>query len=233
MKKVVTLVLALIMVLASTSALAQYDKPILFRGVEWGVTHNEAVKSLPAELNWWALDVSSSVYPVEHALYDEGRDYFNGEVGGYVSPRSSSIGKANLTVAGYAVDDVTLRYAFIPNADGTLSKSSDTAKLYYAYYKLDPKDPDAAYADLTTKLTTLYGDPDRSFTKSPYISYEYTIWYGADDTVLCLEREDYPSGSHYIYIKYATLKGNEWLSTAYDALVYEETKNAGSNLDGL
>ncbi len=234
MKKVFVSILVMSILVFSYSAVADvYEKEILFRGVEWGASFDQVIKKLPDGVKTYDLKEKEYWYPVESSMFDENvwDQAYNGVIGCYTYGKPSTM--KNVKVAGYAVDELYLYFIYKTGANGLLTKDKKHTSFYYAYYKLEPKDPEAAFIDLEKKLTSLYGDVDLEQSKSPYISYTQREWYGANNTVVSLVKEDYPSGSHYIYIKYGTLNGDMMMKFAYKALILEETKNAESNTDGL
>ena len=233
MKKGVALAVALVLMLISSIGLADvYDKPILFRNTEWGSSYAEVQASLPEGVRMYSLSEREYWHPIEDTMFDESSwDYYKAELGCYAYSQSSSM--KSVKVAGYEVSSIYLFFVYEVGSNGLLIKDDAHTSFIYAYYKLEPKDPDAVYADLITKLTSLYGDVDVHQKKTPYISYELNLWYGADGTMVSIVREDYPSGSHYIYIKYGTKSADDLIKAAYDAVVLEESLNAASNTDGL
>ena len=209
------------------------ESEILFRGIPWGASFNEVLKAFPEGAKIRDPQIKDYWYLTDDMLYDESAwsDKYTGEMGCYSYVQSSTL--KEMQVAGYDIEDLYLYFVFVPGDDGLLVKDKEHTALVYAYYKLEPKDPDAAYSDLLTKLTGLYGDVDLHQSKAPYISYEQSLWEGGNGSKVSLVREDYPSGSHYIYIKYGFAGADELMKKAYDALVLEESLNAVSNTDGL
>ncbi|MBP3649603.1 MAG: hypothetical protein J6K73_07465 [Clostridia bacterium] len=233
MKKLISMLAVLTMLLTCYSAHADtYESPILFRGIQWGATVSDASKGLPEGVKMYATRVKEYWYPMASTMFDENmNDYYKAELGCYEYAQSSTL--ENVKVAGYNISDLNLYYVYTLGENGLLIKDDAHTALVYAYYKLEPKDPEAVYADLVKKLTSLYGDVDEHQKKSPYIVYEQNLWYGADGTMVSLVKEDYPSGSHYIYIKYGYSGADDLVAKAYDAVVLEEMLNAASNTDGL
>lgn len=234
MKKLFALALMICLVCAialSATAESKKDVSITFRGINWGIPVTQIDSKMPEGVRLYAPEVSDGFRSVEYFLYDGNDDYYKGAVGYSVQARSSSL--ENMKVAGYEVSSMYMYFACVPGSDGLPTGNQEDSAFYAAYYKLEPKDADAAYDDLVTKLTGLYGDVFATYEKSPYISYKYTVWKGADGSMVSLEKEDYPSGSHYIYIKYAAGNGEELLKNAYQALVLQESHDAASNTDGL
>lgn len=234
MKKLMSIFATLVMLLACFSAYAdEYEKAILFRGIQWGATVSEVSAGLPEGVEMYGTKNSEYWYSMDNRMYDESMngDSLKAEIGCYDFVRSRSL--ENVRVAGYQVSDLYLYYIYTPGENGLLVKDDEHTALIYAYYKLEPKDPESVFADLTKKLTGLYGDVDLHQKRTPYIAYEQNLWYGADGTMVSILKEDYPSGSHYIYIKYGFAGGDDLMAKAYDAVILEETLNAASNVDGL
>ena len=233
MKRYVAL-LAILMVFVVVPVFAETstdpEPTILFRNNEWGSSLPEVLASFPDNVRFYNLDADSA-YQVEKTIIDEGRQYYNGHVCGYTYARSSSL--TDMKVAGYDVSGITLRFAWVPGDDGLIVEDQDHTALYYAKYEITPKDPEAVLADLTTKLSSLYGEPDATKTSGSVIKETYTIWYGGEGSIVALVGRNYSSGSYEIEIRYATTQGNEMLQTAYDALILQETLDAATSVDGL
>ncbi len=234
MKKIVSLIIAVILLL-SCSALAEEEtsKPILFRGVEWGSTNKDVIKVLPAGVKMRDLRTMEYWYPMSDMMYDENgwANQFKAEIGCYCYAQSSSL--KGVKVAGYDVEDLYLYYIYTPDKNGKLIKDEAHTAFIYGYYKIEPKDPDAVFDDLANKLSALYGDIDEEQSNSSLIDDKMYLWYGAEGTMVSLFRQDYSSGSHYIYIKYGFSGGDDLMEAAYEAAVREESESAASNFDGL
>lgn len=231
MKKLTVVFLACLILFCTTVVLAETAAtPILFRDIEWGSTYNEAQKGLPDNVKLYDLDADSS-YLVEEMMTDERRNYFDGHVAARANARSSSL--RGIKIAGYELSGLTMCFAWTPGTDGLIVEDAAHTALYYAVYEISPKDLKAAYADLTTKLSSIYGEPVSTKESGTIIDQKYTIWNGADNTMLVLLSKEYSSGSTEIEIRYGTTEGNIWLQQAYDALILKETQEAASSVDGL
>lgn len=233
MKKVSSiLVVCLLMFLSvySVSAEEVTLSPILFRGIEWGTSYSEVLTKLPTEMKFYDLK-SDSNYTISNSMLGESKDYFDGHVVGYTYARSSSL--EGIKVAGQELSGLRLRFAWVPGDDGLIVEDNDHTALFFAEYEIAPKDLDSAYADLTMKLSSLYGKPTATKTDGYIIDETYTVWYGGNKTMLVLLSKKYSSGSKEILIRYGTTEGDEWLQKAYDALILKETLEAASNVDGL
>ncbi len=205
-------------------------KPILFRGIEWGSSYSDVLAALPAEIKFYDLQTDSN-RTVSNYMLDESEGYFDGHVVGYTYARSSSLD--GIKVAGYELAGLRLRFAWVPGNDGLLVEDNIHTAFFFAEYEISPKDLDAAYADLTAKLTSLYGEPAATKTDGYIIDETYTVWYGGNNTMLVLLSKKYSSGSKEILIRYGTTDGDEWLQEAYEALILKETLDAASNVEGL
>lgn len=234
MKKIIAILLFACALITCCSAFAEETvagpTTILFREIEWGSSLPEVLSKLPDEIKFGSLDSDSS-YHVEGTMTDDGNAYFDGHVVGYTYARSSSL--KGIKVAGYELTGLKLRFAWVPGEDGLIVEDDKNTALFFAEYEIEPKDLDAVYADLTTKLSSIYGEPDSTKTSGSIIDYQYTIWNGENGTMLVLVSEAYSSGSKNIYIRYGTTEGNTWLQNAYNALILQETIEAASNIDGL
>ncbi len=233
MKKLFVSMLIVIMLILGFNIVwaDEYEKPILFRGIEWGSKYGDALKALPEGVRMYGLQDREYWYSVDEQLFDESKWKYKGILGCYTYAMSSSLEGAK--VAGYQIDQLYLYFTYLPDDNGLLVKDENHTALVYGMYKLEPKDVETVYSDLITKLTSLYGDVDVSQTKSPYISYTQNAWKGADGTIVSLVKEDYPSGPHYIWIRYSFEGANTLIDNAYEALVLEESINSASDTDGL
>ena len=230
MKRFFAVTLVLVLCLGVLPIAMAEVETISFRGIEWGTPATELESKL-SEVKLYSWDDVDSPKSVANFLFDGDDIYYDGEVNCRNYARPSSL--KDLKVAGYAVEELYVYCAYVPGADGLLTGDLKDTAFIEAYYELDTKDPDLAYDDLLDKLTGLYGEVFYSNTRSPYISYTYNVWKAADDSMVCLEKRIYPSSGTDIYVKYAAGNADELMSSAYKALVLQETKDAASNTDGL
>lgn len=123
-------------------------------------------------------------------------------------------------VAGYSVYSVEFYFAYLP-VDGILQKDDTNTALYAAQYRFDPQNSSLIMSDLTTKLTTLYGDEDDSgIVNSLLYDYEWVLWNGKNNTAVALTKKTslYSETEEVeIYITYVTYDGDLWLQAASDA----------------
>lgn len=230
MKKAICLALICVLLFACcTAALADaYEKPILFRGIPWGSAFTEAKDKLPADLHiyrgtkdtWYKIDDSLFMTQEENALY-------SGEnLGASYYADSASIRKAGgVKVAGYAIKQLYMYFICRANEKGTLATDDGQNSLIYAAYYFDVQQTDAVYADLLTKLTSLYGDVDLTREQDGTLQ---NLWYGAEGTMVALINA---KGS--ISIRYGFSGADELIETAHQVLNYGEVMLAGDDVDGL
>lgn len=233
MKKFFVFLAACILILSfacAASAENTVTEPILFRGIEWGSSFTDVMNQLSSDMRFYDLRSDSS-YTVSASMLGETKGYFDGHVVGSCNARSSSL--KDIKVAGYELSGLRLRFAWVPGEDGLIIEDNNHTALFFAEYEISPKDLDAAYSDLTAKLSSLYGQPSATKTAGSIISEEYTVWYGGNNTMLVLVSRDYQSGSKEILIRYGTIEGDVWLQNAYNALILKETLDTASNVDGL
>ena len=210
----------------------EYEEQILFRGIEWGSNYNEAITDLGG-ISMCDLRESEYWYSIKDYMNTEsGMSKYNGTLGGYTYASASSL--KDLSVAGYPIESLYMYFIYTPGEEGMLIKDTEHTKLVYAYYKIKPKDLEAAYDDLTTKLTSLYGDVDETDHSTFLIDDNQNLWYGANGTMVSVVSRDYNTTStKELYIKYGFAGGDDLMKASYDALVLEESKKAANNTDGL
>ena len=235
-RKLLTLVLSLLLILGAFSyAMAdeEHSEPILFRGASWGSNYSDVQIVLPDGVKMRDLDIREYWYPMMDMMYD-GSGYGNqvkAEIGCYAYARTSSL--KGIKVAGYEIEQIYLYFVFVPDETGKLVKDPAHTAFISGQYKIEPKDPDAVFDDLVTKLSSLYGDVDVEESSEGIIDRKMALWKGADGTMVSIFKQDYSSGTHEIYIKYGTLDGDRLIDEAYAAAVKEENEGAASNTDGL
>ena len=200
MKKIsfVVLLFVFVCLCGLVTAEAVYEKPILFRGIEWGTSYNEVVETYPNknQNEWEPGGIEAIFYGGEATHY------------GKVGFRIRSGLPQGVTVAGYDVNDIYLNFVYTPDETGRLTKDKDHAVLCLAEYEFDfgskKESYDAALEDLTNKLTLLFGDSDNQ----PSSGYgTRAVWKGAEGTLVSLNcrRGSYLNGGYYyrIYINYS------------------------------
>lgn len=105
-----------------------------------------------------------------------------GEIGTYFNYNGGTL------VAGYKPSRVDAFFVR-PVADGAIVANDDAAIFYAAYYAFNNCD-DAMEADLTSKLSSLYGTAGNTTVEQSKNApgNKYIVWYGANDTEVTLYR---------------------------------------------
>lgn len=216
------------------------DVEIVFRDIPWGSTYTD-VNSTLSSYNMWAMhgEYCRTCSVDEILLGDyKGIDFDYGDI--------NLIGCAfygEQEVAGYTTSEIYLYFAYCAGENGYLTREENTAILYGAQYVFEPQDRAYMYNNLTSKLSELYGEPNKVKTDTDIWKneYTYTYWYGANNTELVLRCRDSTNDTSDLYddelvITYATRGGDSWLQSANDAVKKEKTDaehSAGSETNGL
>lgn len=136
---------------------------ILFRGIKWYTSKRETEQKLYSEgaSSHGILGSSENLYRMSATDYSSvtmGSDRV--DEGGYRG------WYAGISVAGYNVDDTYACYVY-PIQDGKIIHDDELAELYFGWYtfKNEYADHQAIYDDLSTKLTSIYGEGDIDSTK--------------------------------------------------------------------
>lgn len=230
MKKL--LVLVLVLLLVGSIALAQTDKVITFQDTSWGASYTEIDKKFSS---YSISDMRGSLiktFSIDEIIKDDGGLDFEytdiNVVGSAYSPESQ--------VAGYTTTGVDFYFAYKP-VNGILTKELDDTMMYAARYEFATSDLDVMEADLTSKLTGLYGEPDATDAGSNMwgTEFKYIYWYGANDTGVALIVH-HPSVNTFlsedsIRLVYFTRQGDQWLQEASDAEAYREAQGKNATPD--
>ena len=188
----------------------------------------EARKQLPENLSF-SITTKDTWYKTDDLLFitrKENAVYTKEVIGCSCFADSSAINKAGgVKVAGYPLKQIYLYGVSAPDGKGSLASDWTLSSLIYAVYYFDVKQTDAVYADLTSKLTSLYGDVDLNREQDGVVQ---NLWYGADGTMVSLVNN---SGS--VSIRYSFSGADELIANAYQTLHYGEVMLAQDNVDGL
>lgn len=232
MKNLISILIILAMVFCISSSIAeQNDTSILFRGVEWGSTFEEFKTGLPEGVKMSDLRTNEYWNTMESNMFTGNGHSTKGDLGAYAYAFSNTLDEVK--VAGYAISDLYAYFIYRTDDNGLLVRDDAHTALIYAYYEIEPKDPDAVYSDLLEKLSSVYGNITETNKEDKSTYSEQNIWRGADGTMVSAVRIDYSSGNHVIFIKYGFTGGDDLIAAAYEAAILEETKNAGSSTEGL
>ena len=223
MKKIVTLLIALVVALSCLPALSEaYEKPILFRGLQWGSSYAQVAEETELQelSSTTPSGTASLLWSGESPSYDTG-------TGSYAYDKTGTSPK----VAGYQTIYVEFYFASLPDENGYLPVDEEgwiladpeCTALYAAVYGMYGEDQEEIYEDLVHKLTSLYGEADLS-------TEEATVWYGAEGTMVSLRKVNYRvRNAVNVSITYACTSGDEWLNAAQDAV----DKAFSENTEGL
>ena len=205
-----------------------YDKPIYFRGAEWGAAIDSVLKCLPEGVMLKPVTELIVWYPIESMMYNylERQD---AEIGCSVSAEPESL--KGVKVAGYELDGISLNFAHTADAEGRLVYDEEHTAFCYGAYQIRCADCDAAFDDLTAKLSSLYGDVGLQIAKPGYISYYMNLWYGQEGTMVSVYLAKYVSSS-LLYVKYGTKAADEYAQAALAALNSAQPTDIG-DVDGL
>lgn len=198
-----------------------YDKEILFMNTAWGTSYSN-FKDKHGELGIWALyGELYKTYSVDEIVLNDYQgldfEYTDINIIGCCS-------NGEVEVAGYKTRDVNLYFSYVP-VNGILTKKESDSALYGARYEFDTTNLKAMYSDLTTKLSSIYGEPNKTTTDADMwgMVYTYTYWYGQNDTMVVLKGTNAENDSIGIYkdeifISYVWGNGDNLLQTASDTL---------------
>lgn len=230
MKKLLALILALL--LFDSVALAQTDKEITFQDTSWGASYTEIDKKFSSYDMYDMRGGLIKTFSVDQIITDEdGIDFEYHDinvVGNTYSPESK--------VAGYTTKDVTFYFAYKP-VNGLLTKELSDTMMYAAKYEFATSDLEIMEADLTSKLSGLYGEPDATDSGSNMwgTDFKYVYWYGANDTGVVLIVH-HPSVNTFlsedsVLLVYYTRQGDQWLQEASDAEANREAQGKNATPD--
>ena len=200
MKKIITIIITICMMLAaSTAANAQTDAAILFRGIPWESDILSFADAVSDELTGLESAFRYSVESSAETLvmfegYTESTeihlDYYYPTVP--VFEAVYTIDKSTFSVAGIETNSIWL-YAVPKIVNGEPLEGKENTDVVLARYDMRLEsytDKDAVYDGLCKKMTQLYGSPDE---KESYMS----LWYGANETFCSIVQ--YNDGAVHIY----------------------------------
>lgn len=211
------LLVCMLLPLCVASAEDIYPEPILFLGLPWGINQKQAVKALPKGAKIPIFQKNDRWRRTEGWLLsgEKGDDDYRGEIGCYGYVSSSTIDTVQFE--GYQASDLYMYFLFDKDDEGNVPQNLSGTSLIRGAYYLTPEDTAAAYADLTEKLTALYGDVDGHQTLTEKSSYEQNIWKGAEGTVVSLVLEENSKGRRII-VKYTYLNADNDMENILNAL---------------
>jgi hypothetical protein len=169
----------------STQERESYEKAILFLGMQWGCSIDEAVTHLN-DIGFTSsyIQDNQDVHCIDNRiLIDESA---------FTCTSSSSDWPDDFFVLGHLVSKVNA-YAIYGIVDGKISRETADSRLYKGAYCLEAStDVDDLFNDLYSKRKSRYGDP-QEYKNSQYA--KSVIWYGQNNTAttLSIDRSDVDS----------------------------------------
>lgn len=221
-------------------AVPAYSDEITFQGYAWGESAAEVAEKLEDtyfESNMPAWSDADSVmlygqYAVGYRIWSYGQQ----------------------EIAGYDVENFNMFFMYGHN-DGQISTAPENSELYLVSLNLSVVDIDGAYADLSAKLTDLYGEgttashTNRSYSVGDGLyksAVTTTTWLGANNTGIILAKskpeDDAPDSADafnsYVVLSYGKTDSDSMLSSVYNEyrqMVAEEEQASRdtSNATGL
>lgn len=195
-----------------------YPEPILFRDIPWGTPANQALRALPEGAKIPLYVRNERWHRTESWLLtgEKSKDDYQGEIGCYCYVTSATIDKVRFE--GYQASDLYMYFLYGFDDEGKVTHSLKKTSLIRGAYYIEPEKPAEAFADLTEKLTVLYGDVDGHQTLTDKSSYEQYIWKGAEGTVVSLVLKEDSKGRYRIMVKYTYLDADKDMETILNAL---------------
>ena len=180
MKRIISIVAAIMIVAIIGSAFAVSNSPITFRGLEWYSKFSEINKTF-GDIHPYIFensDIDSIQFAEWGSVYSEDR----------VEEAGVDVYYHGLEVAGYTTEAQV--YYMYPVVNGSAVKETSEAEFYFAMYRFENyEDMDSVYADLKNKLVSIYGDGEQK--KNGYYK-ESTYWEDENGNALwiVLDAED-------------------------------------------
>lgn len=242
MKKLLAMILCVMML--GAVCLAEELPVIQFRGVSLGTTLGEMKAAtgerIDAASNTWMPSAIEDIIKGDSVVFLTGAFSLTEDAVMATEEQTAVAFLQDVVwdaaeVAGYSC--TTMRYYVRPVQDGVLDMDDDHAMLYAGRYEIyaQMNQVEETVADLTAKLTQLYGTPEveekyEDFGFTTVLAESRTTWYGADDTevVICAN----PFNSNVIYLSYVWRGAQPLIDTARECIVVETVDNS-TNFNGL
>lgn len=225
MKKTVGMILILVLSLSlMAAASAEYDDVIRFQELPWGTSleavstlypqfEEETVTGAAVSLNKLAIKNSDPDYTLEN----------KGQATCLVFSSSDNV----IHIGPYDCNSITMYFAYVPEADGSLAYTSSNTSLYAGQYRFSAsvagkKKTGDILNGLIKKLNLLYGEYDSEIdvpwkdSKEKETIGKAYIWKGANDTEVVLYSAYGKDGNAYknVYLTYYTKAGDQLLKNA-------------------
>lgn len=209
---------------------AGINKEITFNDFAWGMDAESALELLVSKkfIQYFPI--------VDNPVILSNWDWFWADHWDkYIDSGIQVWGGSEGTIAGYSLSEIHTYYYFDYDENGYYPTAKDS-HLYTLYMVLEAIDYDYAEEDLVSKLTTLYGKPEKISNSLMYDGVSY-IWYGANNTAVCLTHIDYDyDEDDEMYLTYGKTDSDAALKAVSQLVrnkkASEERKNS-NNFDGL
>lgn len=179
MKRIISVVVALLSLVSVAFADAPtYDGEILFRGLPWGCSINDAVENIQsAGVTYDRVREDQDVHGIDYSFSVD-------DCGFSYAPSNLP---SDFFVAGHLVEQVAVD-AIYGITDGKISRERGDSRIYCGtYYFKSQENIKDVYDDLVSKLTSLYGasvDAVDSY-------YDFSqMWTGANNAAIIIEMDD-------------------------------------------
>lgn len=211
---------------STLTPVALFDGDILFRNLPWGASADVVLEKLVADgMADRNTDIENDTYIYAWKIAED--MYIQSNAGANISIYDFP---TNFTVAGYPLSAAQI-YCPFGYSKNSVDRSIKGTQLMLAEMTFDVADIDLVYADLTNKLTSLYGTPEEvvdnnSYTilsgdRNDYTQYNsWMVWSGTNNTGV------------FLYKTYRVEKGSTLQESPELTLVYGKT-NGKAYLDGL
>lgn len=201
-KKLLAAAFAVFLAIRGIALADQEPEAFTFRGIEWGADWRQTADSLSDLRMEWLSDrlISTAAHRIRDILVGGSDGRFSHSRMVFRSGYMRSAKKAP-KIGSYAVDSVILYFACVLNDENALDGSADNTALFGVQCTVEPANHKTGFSKLKTHFTSLYGEPDHEEeTSVSYRSYQMAYWYGADDTMLVLQLDDWAYAVRIWYI---------------------------------
>ena len=183
MKKIISLLLLVVMLLSLSLPALAYDEEITWLGIPWGSSPEEALPILAEKgvikeeiLQYRKLNNSncSFLFPSEE-IWDGpfAPKHFDAKACKWYLSKSDILSQ----IAGYDVNNISLNY----------SDDGEQQNLLTIRITFDTTQQKEAFEDLSQKLMKVYGECESTvYNPIPAMDIRTNTWYGENNTVVCL-----------------------------------------------
>lgn len=211
MRRIISIVAAIMIVAIMGSAFATSENQITFRGLNWYEKYVDANKQVDLGKGY-VMDSSRYLYDIDGGYFVTLDDNLN-----IIEGMGFRVKYNNVEVAGYDAEPSI--YFIYSISNGTSVSKMDEAILYMAGYRIGGySNLDSVYLDLEKKLTSIYGKGESK--KEKYFDEKSTKWNDENGNELSLAL----SGYGYVEILYAAAGHKERLEEIREVRLAEKYK---------